>query len=48
MAAPGRYVRSFVMLAALTFLAMAAPAQAQIGSDRYSSIVVDAATGNVL
>jgi D-alanyl-D-alanine carboxypeptidase len=27
---------------------MAAPAQAQIGSDRYSSIVVDAATGNVL
>jgi D-alanyl-D-alanine carboxypeptidase len=29
-------------------LGTAAPARAQIGSDRYSSIVIDAATGNVL
>jgi D-alanyl-D-alanine carboxypeptidase len=28
--------------------ALAAPARAQVGSDRYSSIVIDAATGNVL
>ncbi len=34
--------------AALLFLAMSAPAQAQIGSARYSSIVVDANSGDVL
>lgn len=36
-----------VMLAAAALLPLA-PARAQIGSDHYSSIVVDAATGNVL
>jgi D-alanyl-D-alanine carboxypeptidase len=34
--------------AALSIMLMAGPARAQIGSDRYSSIVMDAATGNVL
>ena len=33
---------------ALFILLLAAPAQAQIGSDRYSSIIVDAASGRVL
>ncbi len=36
-------------LALLTLVCLSArPAQAQIGSDRYSSIVIEAATGNVL
>ncbi|HEX3401175.1 MAG TPA: D-alanyl-D-alanine carboxypeptidase family protein [Acetobacteraceae bacterium] len=55
MAATARPRRKYVLrLAALSgVLAFAAavdpaPAQAQVGSDRYSSIVVDAATGNVL
>ncbi len=54
MARAGHHVRSFVMrmtaLACATGIAaiLAMPAQAQIGSERYSSIVVDAATGNVL
>ena len=49
---PGRkFVTRLSALAAVTAaLAVALPTQAraQIGSDRYSSIVVDAATGNVL
>jgi D-alanyl-D-alanine carboxypeptidase len=55
MAGIARHLRSFVMrlavaAAALTALVTAHPlvARAQIGSDRYSSIVVDASTGNVL
>jgi D-alanyl-D-alanine carboxypeptidase len=55
MAGIARHLRSIVMrfaaaTAALTVVLTAHPvaAQAQIGSDRYSSIVVDAATGNVL
>jgi D-alanyl-D-alanine carboxypeptidase len=51
MAVTGRPGRNFVMrLATLAALALLLPvaAQAQIGSERYSSIVVDAATGNVL
>ena len=34
--------------AALAVAGLAGPARAQIGSDRYASIVVDAATGNIL
>ena len=41
-------MRLSVLGGAAVALATALPAQAQIGSDRYSSIVVDAATGNVL
>lgn len=37
-----------VAIAALFLLLLAAPAQAQIGSDRYSSVVIDAASGRVL
>ena len=38
-----------VLAAALLAIVLAvAPARAQIGSDRYSSIIIDAATGNVL
>src|SRR5882757_3382001 len=55
MAGIARHLRSIVMrfaaaTAALTVVLTAHPvaARAQIGSDRYSSIVVDAATGNVL
>ncbi len=47
----GRRVRSRLMLtmsAVLLFLTGSHVAQAQVGSDRYSSIVIDAATGNVL
>jgi D-alanyl-D-alanine carboxypeptidase len=45
-----KFLSLLLMLLALTALQplFAAPAQAQIGSDRYSSIVVDAATGRVL
>lgn len=49
---PGRkfVMRLSALMGAAVALATAFPgqAQAQIGSDRYSSIVVDAATGNVL
>src|SRR5580692_82367 len=55
MAGTERTGRKFVMrlsaLAAAAAACVAAhpgPASAQIGSDRYSSIVMDAATGNVL
>ena len=53
MAGAERHGRKFVtrlaaLGAAAIALATAAQARAQIGSDRYSSIVVDAATGNVL
>src|SRR5579864_8471104 len=55
MAAAQSHRRKFVTRLALVGLsavalaiATTAPARAQIGSDRYSSIVVDAATGNVL
>lgn len=41
-------MRLSVLVGAAVALATALPARAQIGSDRYSSIVVDAATGNVL
>jgi len=37
-----------VLLACAAILLAGAPASAQIGSDRYSSIVIDAATGRVL
>ncbi len=43
----GRF--GFVIAAALSALVAAAgPAIAQVGSDRYSSIVIDSATGNIL
>jgi D-alanyl-D-alanine carboxypeptidase len=55
MAGIARHLRTNVMRFAAATAALAAvltahpmAAQAQIGSDRYSSIVVDAATGNVL
>jgi D-alanyl-D-alanine carboxypeptidase len=55
MAGPERHGRKFVprqaaLMGFLAAVAVALPAAAwaQIGSDRYSSIVVDAATGNVL
>jgi len=55
MAAAGSHGRKFVTRLAVIMVSAAAlasvdtgPARAQIGSDRYSSIVVDAATGNVL
>jgi D-alanyl-D-alanine carboxypeptidase len=37
-----------IILVALAGGAAARPAMAQIGSDRYSSIIIDAATGNIL
>ena len=41
--------RLLLVLAGLALLAgLSAPARAQIGSDRYSAIVMDAASGNVL
>ncbi len=39
---------ALLAVAAVFAVAAAGPARAQIGSDRYSSIVIDAATGNVL
>ncbi len=39
---------ALVLGLALTLALLAGPARAQIGSDRYSSIVTEAATGNVL
>ena len=44
---PGVSRAIVAVLLVVSFLACA-PAMAQIGSDRYSSIVVDAATGRVL
>src|SRR5476651_1195369 len=41
-------LRCVMAAVGLTSLAMTAPAQAQIGSARYSSIVVDATSGDVL
>lgn len=43
-----RLTRILLGAAVLLAGAMGRPAQAQVGSDRYSSIVVDAATGNIL
>jgi D-alanyl-D-alanine carboxypeptidase len=37
-----------ILLLALAGAVAARPARAQIGSDRYSSIIIDAATGNIL
>jgi D-alanyl-D-alanine carboxypeptidase len=37
-----------ILLLALFGVVAARPARAQIGSDRYSSIIIDAATGNIL
>src|SRR5581483_7060811 len=55
-AQPARAARFFaarlfaapLLAAALALLLPGGPARAQIGSDRYSSIVVDAANGRVL
>lgn len=44
----GRCGWSFVLTLALFSLALNRPAAAQVGSDRYGSIVIDAQTGNVL
>jgi D-alanyl-D-alanine carboxypeptidase len=39
---------AFLVFLAVSVISLAVPARAQIGSDRYSSIVTEAATGNVL
>jgi D-alanyl-D-alanine carboxypeptidase len=44
---PPRFL-AFLLLLSLAVVVLAAPARAQIGSDRYSSIVIEAATGRVL
>lgn len=43
-----RWPLPLVLIATLIASAVMAPARAQIGSDRYASIVVDAQTGNIL
>jgi D-alanyl-D-alanine carboxypeptidase len=45
---PSRVHAGIACAGLLLFASFPAPARAQIGSDRYSSIVIDAASGNVL